>query len=84
LPDSGAFFVNYVITAALTGAGLELIRFPEMFWYAIQICWSRSKAETPAIQVSLTKEKKLRMRESYKRFVKTWIRFANPWIRTVS
>jgi hypothetical protein len=26
----------------------------------------------------------LRMRDSYKRFVKTWIRFANPWIRTVS
>jgi hypothetical protein len=26
----------------------------------------------------------LRMRELYKRFVKTWIRFANPWIRTVS
>jgi hypothetical protein len=24
------------------------------------------------------------MRESYKRFVKTWIRFANPWIRFVS
>ena len=24
------------------------------------------------------------MRDSYKRFVKTWIRFANPWIRTVS
>jgi hypothetical protein len=23
----------------------------------------------------------LRMRDSYKRFVKTWIRFANPWIR---
>ncbi len=26
----------------------------------------------------------LRLRDSYKRFVKTWIRFANPWIRTVS
>ncbi len=26
-------------------------------------------------------EKLIRMRESYKRFVKTWIRFANPWIR---
>jgi hypothetical protein len=26
----------------------------------------------------------IRMRESYKRFVKTWIRFANPWIRFVS
>ncbi len=36
LPDSGAFFVNYVITAAMTGAGLELIRFPELFWYTIQ------------------------------------------------
>ena len=37
LPDSGAFFVNYVITAALVGTGLELIRFPEMFWYLIQV-----------------------------------------------
>ena len=27
LPDSGAFFVNYVITAAMLGTGLELIRF---------------------------------------------------------
>ncbi len=26
----------------------------------------------------------VRLRDSYKRFVKTWIRFANPWIRTVS
>ncbi len=26
----------------------------------------------------------VRMRDSYKRFVKTWIRFANPWIRIVS
>ena len=24
------------------------------------------------------------MRELYKRFVKTWIHFANPWIRFVS
>lgn len=38
LPDSGAFFVNYVITAALVGSGLELIRFPDMFWYFIQVC----------------------------------------------
>jgi hypothetical protein len=36
LPDSGAFFVNYVITAAMIGSGLELIRFPELFWYLIQ------------------------------------------------
>ncbi len=31
--------------------------------------------------VKLADGKKLRMRDSYKRFVKTWIRFANPWIR---
>ena len=29
-------------------------------------------------------EKILRMQELYKRFVKTWIRFANPWFCTVS
>ena len=37
LPDSGAFFVNYVITAALVGSGLELIRFPDMFCYFVQV-----------------------------------------------
>ena len=56
MPDSGAFFVNYVITAAFVGAGLELIRFPEMFWYFLQICWSRSKAENPAIQRNIRYE----------------------------
>ena len=30
LPDSGAFFVNYVITAGLVGCGLELLRAPGM------------------------------------------------------
>jgi hypothetical protein len=30
------------------------------------------------------KVKNIRMQESYKRFIKTWIHFANPWIRTVS
>ncbi len=37
LPDSGAFFVNYIITAALAGAGLELIRFPELIIYTIKV-----------------------------------------------
>jgi hypothetical protein len=53
LPDSGAFFVNYVITSAMIGSGLELIRFPELFWYLIQICVSRSKADTPAIRKAI-------------------------------
>ena len=43
LPDSGAFFVNYVITSALVGTGLELIRFPEMFWYLIQVSYLEVK-----------------------------------------
>ncbi|XKL63810.1 hypothetical protein PGB90_006174 [Kerria lacca] len=46
LPDKGAFFVNYVITSSLIGTGLELIRFPELFLYAIRVALSRSRAET--------------------------------------
>merc|ERR1719481_2232243 len=56
LPDSGAFFVNYVITTAMIGSGLELIRFPELFWYLVQICVSRSKADTPAIRKAIKYE----------------------------
>ncbi|XP_023342328.1 CSC1-like protein 2 [Eurytemora carolleeae] len=67
LPDSGAFFVNYVITAALIGSALELIRFPEMFWYMVQLCFSRSKAETPAIQRAVTYE--FRFGEQYARML---------------
>ncbi|XP_033626930.1 CSC1-like protein 2 isoform X3 [Asterias rubens] len=45
LPENGAFFVNYVITSAFIGTALELIRFPELFLYAITMLWTRSKAE---------------------------------------
>ena len=38
--DSGSFFVNYVITASLAGCGMELIRLPELLWYAILVCFS--------------------------------------------
>merc|ERR1719154_862742 len=67
LPDSGAFFVNYVITAALIGSALELIRFPEMFWYMVQLCFSSSEAEKPAIQRAVTYE--FRFGEQYARFL---------------
>lgn len=67
LPDSGAFFVNYVITAAMIGSGLELIRFPELFWYLIQICCSSSKADTPAIRRAITVE--FRFGEQYARMM---------------
>ena len=67
LPDSGAFFVNYVITAAMIGSGLELIRFPELFWYLIQICISRSKADTPAIRKAIKYE--FRFGEQYARMM---------------
>lgn len=45
LPDQGALFVNYVITAALFGSGLELVRFPELALYTFRLCVARSKAE---------------------------------------
>merc|ERR1719154_125967 len=67
LPDSGAFFVNYVITAAFIGSGLELIRFPELFWYALQVCISRSEAESRAIQRAVTYE--FRFGEQYARML---------------
>ena len=54
LPDSGAFFVNYLITAALFGCAMELLRIPELLWYYTQLCWSRSKAETPYIRSNLS------------------------------
>ncbi|PIK39807.1 putative CSC1-like protein 2 isoform X3 [Apostichopus japonicus] len=51
LPENGAFFVNYVITSAFIGTGLELIRFPELFMYALRMLWTRSAAEKVTAKV---------------------------------
>ena len=56
LPDSGAFFVNYVITSALAGTGLELIRFGDLLYYLLMVCLSRSKVDTPAIRKEIRYE----------------------------
>ncbi|KAA8583151.1 hypothetical protein FQN60_015697, partial [Etheostoma spectabile] len=45
LPDQGAFFVNYVITAALVGSGMELLRLPGLLLYIIRLAFARSAAE---------------------------------------
>ncbi|KAM8831594.1 CSC1-like protein 1 [Spinachia spinachia] len=45
LPDQGAFFVNYVITAALVGSGMELLRLPGLLLYTIRMALARSAAE---------------------------------------
>ncbi|XP_033503911.1 CSC1-like protein 1 [Epinephelus lanceolatus] len=45
LPDQGAFFVNYVITAALVGSGMELLRLPGLLMYTIRMAFARSAAE---------------------------------------
>ncbi len=50
LPDNGAFFVNYVITCALVGTALELMRFSELFIYACRMLFARSVAETPSVR----------------------------------
>ena len=50
VPDAGASFVNYVITASLIGCGFELIRFFSIFLYLFRICFSRSKAESSFIK----------------------------------
>ncbi|KAK7863628.1 hypothetical protein R5R35_006165 [Gryllus longicercus] len=53
MPDKGAFFVNYVTTSAFIGTGLELIRFPELFVYAVRLCLARSKAETASVRKAI-------------------------------
>ena len=45
LPDSGAFFVNYVITSALIGTAFELVRLPELFLYAVRMCYTHNEGE---------------------------------------
>ncbi|XP_023218972.1 CSC1-like protein 1 [Centruroides sculpturatus] len=50
LPDNGALYVNYVITATFIGTAMELIRFPELFLYACYLGFSRSKAEYATIR----------------------------------
>ncbi|XP_054987300.1 calcium permeable stress-gated cation channel 1 isoform X2 [Sorex araneus] len=45
LPDNGAFFVNYVITAALLGTGMELLRLGSLFWYSLRLFFSTSEPE---------------------------------------
>ncbi|XP_020494557.2 CSC1-like protein 1 [Labrus bergylta] len=45
LPDQGAFFVNYVIAAALVGSGMELLRLPGLLLYMIRMALARSAAE---------------------------------------
>lgn len=53
LPDKGAFFVNYIITASMIGTSLELLRFPELIVYIWFLCTSKSVAETPYIRRSI-------------------------------
>ncbi|XP_012266710.1 calcium permeable stress-gated cation channel 1 isoform X2 [Athalia rosae] len=50
LPDQGALFVNYIVTAALVGCGLELVRFPELALYTFRLCIARSRAERVAVR----------------------------------
>jgi len=56
LPDSGAIFINYVITASFIGTSMQLLRIPELLWYAIQVCLSSSPANNKAIERAITFE----------------------------
>uniref|UniRef100_A0A673NJQ5 CSC1-like protein 1 n=1 Tax=Sinocyclocheilus rhinocerous TaxID=307959 RepID=A0A673NJQ5_9TELE len=45
LPDQGAFFVNYVIAAALVGSGMELLRLPGLLLYIVRLALAHSALE---------------------------------------
>lgn len=51
LPDNGAFFVNYVITSALIGTGMELLRLGSLFLYTTRLFFSRSEPERVHIRM---------------------------------
>ncbi|KAF2901581.1 hypothetical protein ILUMI_04610 [Ignelater luminosus] len=56
LPDKGAIFVNYVITSALIGTALELLRFPELAMYVWRLLIAKSSAEKISIQKAILSE----------------------------
>lgn len=56
LADKGAFFVNYVITSALIGTALELLRFPELAMYAIRLSLIKSEAEKISVRKEILSE----------------------------
>ncbi|XP_008311944.1 CSC1-like protein 1 [Cynoglossus semilaevis] len=44
LPNQGAFFVNYVVAAALVGSGMELLRITQLLSYHIRLMLAGSDA----------------------------------------
>ncbi|KAJ8308093.1 hypothetical protein KUTeg_012967 [Tegillarca granosa] len=56
LTGNGAFFVNYVITAAFIGSALELIRFSELLVYVIKLSLSQSTAEKTSVRKAVVWE----------------------------
>ncbi|XP_057179481.1 CSC1-like protein 1 isoform X1 [Triplophysa rosa] len=50
LPDQGAFFVNYVIAAALVGSGMELLRLPGLLLYIVRLALAHSAAERNCVK----------------------------------
>ncbi|KAL3289583.1 hypothetical protein HHI36_022996 [Cryptolaemus montrouzieri] len=56
LVDKGAFFVNYVITSALIGTALELLRFPELAMYTWRLFRIKSEAEKTSIRKQILSE----------------------------
>jgi len=59
--------VNYVITSAFIGSGLELIRVPELLWYGCCLLTSRTQAESGAISRAVAVE--FRFGEQYARLL---------------
>lgn len=56
LPGRGAFYVNYVMTAAFIGTAFELMRIPELIDYIWQLCWTKSRAEVSYIRSTILNE----------------------------
>jgi len=65
LPDAGAAFINYVVTSAFIGTSLELLRVPDFLLLMIQVCVSKTSAQSAAINRAVSYE--FRFGEHYAR-----------------
>ena len=67
LPDSGAMFINYIITSAMVGNFCDLLRIGDFFFYLYHLFLSKTPANAKAVQRAVTYE--FRFGEHYGRML---------------
>ena len=45
LPNSGAFFIGYILISALIGTSVKLLRLPELFLYIVRRLQAKTRLQ---------------------------------------